>query len=174
MRSSRLIHTYHVMSMPRPWRAPTMPFWKQLIKATAQHGRGAAWYVWINIRRRETACGRPAQFRLLPATTWSSTKIVIRISNWNAAGQCASKQRLSWTRSWLFWCGYMSVGGKAVAQWLRCCATNRKVAGSIPAGVTGIFVDIKSFRSHYDPGVDSASNRNEYNEHFLGVKSAGA
>jgi len=27
----------------------------------------------------------------------------------------------------------------AVAQWLRCCATNRKVAGSIPDGVTGIF-----------------------------------
>ena len=25
--------------------------------------------------------------------------------------------------------------GTAVAQWLRCCATNRKVAGSIPAGV---------------------------------------
>ena len=27
----------------------------------------------------------------------------------------------------------------AVAQWLRCCATNRKVTGSIPAGVIGIF-----------------------------------
>ena len=27
----------------------------------------------------------------------------------------------------------------AVAQWLRCCARNRKVAGSIPSGVTGIF-----------------------------------
>ena len=27
----------------------------------------------------------------------------------------------------------------AVAQWLRCCATNRKVASSIPAGVIGIF-----------------------------------
>ena len=26
-----------------------------------------------------------------------------------------------------------------VAQWLRCCATNWKVAGSIPAGVIGIF-----------------------------------
>ena len=26
-----------------------------------------------------------------------------------------------------------------VAQWLRCCATNRKVAGSIPNGVFGIF-----------------------------------
>jgi len=29
--------------------------------------------------------------------------------------------------------------GTAVAQWLRCCATNRKVAGSIPADVIGIF-----------------------------------
>jgi len=28
--------------------------------------------------------------------------------------------------------------GTAVAQWLRCCATNRKVAGSIPSGVIGI------------------------------------
>ena len=34
--------------------------------------------------------------------------------------------------------------------------------------------DIKSFRSHYGPGVDSASNGNEYQEHFLGVKTAGA
>jgi hypothetical protein len=25
------------------------------------------------------------------------------------------------------------------------------------------------FRFHYDPGVDSASNRNEYREYFLGV-----
>ena len=62
----------------------------------------------------------------------------------------------------------------AVAQWLRCCATSRKVAGSIPAGVSGFFIDIKSFRSHYGLGVDSASNRNEYQEHFLGVKAAGA
>jgi len=29
--------------------------------------------------------------------------------------------------------------GIAVALWLRCCATNRKVAGSIPDGVIGIF-----------------------------------
>ena len=36
------------------------------------------------------------------------------------------------------------------------------------------FVDIKSFRSHYGPEVDSASNRNEYQEYFLGVKAAGA
>ena len=62
----------------------------------------------------------------------------------------------------------------AVAQWLRCCATNQKVAGSIPAGVTGFFIDIKSFRSYYGPGVDSASNRNEYQDYFLGVNAAGA
>jgi len=36
------------------------------------------------------------------------------------------------TQSWYIQC-------TAVAQWLRCCATNRKVAGSIPAGVIGIF-----------------------------------
>jgi len=57
---------------------------------------------------------------------------------------------------------------------LRCCATNRKVAGSIPADVTRFFIDIKSFRSQYGPGVDSTSNRNEYQEYFLGVKAAGA
>ena len=61
-----------------------------------------------------------------------------------------------------------------VAQWLSCCSTNRKVAGSIPAAVSGFFIDIKSFRSHYGPGVDSASNRNEYQGYFLGVKAAGA
>ena len=32
------------------------------------------------------------------------------------------------------------------------------------------FIDIKSFRSHYGAGVDSASNRNEYQQHFLGGK----
>ena len=29
--------------------------------------------------------------------------------------------------------------GTAVEQWLRCCVINRKVAGSIPDGVIGIF-----------------------------------
>ena len=61
-----------------------------------------------------------------------------------------------------------------MAQWLRCSATNRKVAGSIPVGVSGFFIDIKSFRSHCGLGVDSASNRNEYQEYFLGVKAAGS
>jgi len=64
--------------------------------------------------------------------------------------------------------------GTVVAQWLRCSATNRTEAGSIPDGVSGIFFDIKSFLLHYGSGVDSASNRNEYQEYFLGEKAAGA
>jgi len=36
------------------------------------------------------------------------------------------------------------------------------------------FIDIKPFRSHYGPGFDSASNGNEYQENFLGVKADGA
>jgi len=36
-----------------------------------------------------------------------------------------------------------SSGGQIlVGQWLRCCATKRKVAGSIPPGVSGFFIDI--------------------------------
>jgi len=65
-------------------------------------------------------------------------------------------------------------GGPAVAQWLRCCGTNRKVAASIPVGVSGFFIAIKSLRLHYGSGVDSASHRNEYQEYFLWVKAAGA
>ena len=34
---------------------------------------------------------------------------------------------------------YIYICGTSVAQWLRCCATNRKVAGSIPDGVIGMF-----------------------------------
>jgi len=51
------------------------------------------------------------------------------------------KSSLLWTSSIVY--GKESVvfcrRGTAVAQWLRRCATNRKVVGSIPVGVTGIF-----------------------------------
>ena len=50
-------------------------------------------------RPRETACGLTACVRLLPATTRSSTKVVIRrIPISDAGGQCETKHRLSWTR----------------------------------------------------------------------------
>jgi hypothetical protein len=44
-----------------------------------------------------------------------------------------SRRHSLWTLRTL--CGL----GTAVAQWLRYCATNRKVAGSIADGVIGIF-----------------------------------
>jgi hypothetical protein len=34
--------------------------------------------------------------------------------------------------------------GTAVAQWLRCCATNQKVTVSIPDGVMEFFIDVRS------------------------------
>jgi hypothetical protein len=37
-----------------------------------------------------------------------------------------------------------------------------------------VFNKKKSFRPHYGPGVDFTSDRNEYQEYFLGVKAAGA
>ena len=66
------------------------------------------------------------------------------------------------------------MGRTAVAQWLRGCATNQKDVGSIQAGTSGFFIDIKSFRLHYGHLADSASNRNENQEYFLAVKAAGA
>jgi hypothetical protein len=42
--------------------------------------------------------------------------------------------------------------------WFGHCATSRKVAGSIPDGVTGIFWP------HFGPEVDSTSDINEFQE----------
>ena len=61
----------------------------------------------------------------------------------------------------------------AVAQWLRCSATIGRSLVRPPLVSLEFFIDIKSFRSHYGPGVDSDSNRNEDQELFLGVKAAG-
>ena len=88
--------------------------------------------------------------------------------------RCRSHSNWTTTGSRWITAYYISFWGTTVAQWLRCCATNWKVAGSNPAGVSRLFTDTKSFRSHYGPGVDSASNRNEYQEYFLWVKTAGA
>jgi hypothetical protein len=56
-----------------------------------------------------------------------------------------------------------------------CCATSRKVAASIPFGFIKTFHWLNNTDRAMDLGVDSASNRNEYQVHFLwGVKAAGA
>ena len=72
-----LIHNCHAM----PMLCSDHAF---LLKATAQHVR------------REKTCGLPARVRLLPATTRSSTKVVIR--RIPICGQCKTKHRLSRTR----------------------------------------------------------------------------
>jgi hypothetical protein len=56
----------HLIYTVRPCQIHTACSDHAVLKATAQHGR------------RKTACGLPARVRLLPATTRSSTKIVIR------------------------------------------------------------------------------------------------
>jgi len=47
-------------------------------------------------------------------------------------------------------------------------ATSRKVAGSIPEGLIGIFYSHNPSGRTMAPEVDSACNRNEYQEYFLG------
>jgi hypothetical protein len=54
---------------------------------------------------------------------------------------------------------------------LRHYATDWKVAGSIPDEVIEFFQLTKYFQPHYDPGVDSASNRNKYQESSWTTKS---
>jgi hypothetical protein len=59
-----------------------------------------------------------------------------------------------------------------VTQNVTHCAINRKVAGSIHVGIINFSLTLP-FRPHHGPGVDPASNRNQYQEYFLGVKAAG-
>jgi hypothetical protein len=61
-------------------------------------------------------------------------------------------------------------GGPWWRSWLRQSATNRKVAGSISDGVNGIFHWQNPVGRTMALGIDSASNRNEYQEYFLGDK----
>ena len=61
-------------------------------------------------------------------------------------------------------------GGTRWPSWLRHCATSRKVLGSIPDGVIGVFHWHNPSGRTMAPRVDSASNRNEYQEYFLGGK----
>ena len=58
--------------------------------------------------------------------------------------------------------------GHEVTQLVEALRYEAEVAGSIPGGVIGIF------RRLNPSGVDQASTRNEYQEHFLGVRVADA
>jgi hypothetical protein len=68
----------------------------------------------------------------------------------------------------------MSCGGFGVLSryrsWFRHYATSLKVAGSIRG--YWIFQLTKSFQPQYDPGVNSTSNRNEYQESSRGIRDS--
>ena len=59
-------------------------------------------------------------------------------------------------------------------SWLRHCATSRKVAGSIPDGVIGIFHWHNPSGPNMALGATQSLNRNGYQEYFLVVKAASA
>ena len=63
-------------------------------------------------------------------------------------------------------CILMTYWGHEVVQGLKHCASSRKVAGSIPDVVTGIF----HWYNPFGPEIDSASKKNEYQECILGSK----
>jgi hypothetical protein len=64
--------------------------------------------------------------------------------------------------------------GHAVAQCFEAQSYKPEGRGFDSRRVHWNFSLTQSFRPHYGPGVDSASNRNEYQKYFLGVKAAGA
>jgi hypothetical protein len=60
--------------------------------------------------------------------------------------------------------------GHAVAQLVEALSYKLEGHGFCSRWYYWNFSFSKSFRSHYGRGVDSASNRNEYQEYFLGSK----
>ena len=68
--------------------------------------------------------------------------------------------------------GLLLPPGYAVAQLVQALRYKPEVRGFDSRWYLWNFT-LTSFRSHYGPRVDS-SNRNEYQEYFLGVKAAGA
>jgi hypothetical protein len=62
--------------------------------------------------------------------------------------------------------------GRQWHNWLRHCSTSQKVTDLIPSGVIGIFHWHNPSGCPMDPGVNWASNRNEYQENFLWGKGS--
>ena len=65
-------------------------------------------------------------------------------------------------------------GGHAVAQLVEALCCKPESRGFDTGCGYWDFSYNESFRLHYGLGVNSACNRNEYQESFLGVKTAGA
>ena len=68
--------------------------------------------------------------------------------------------------------GTLSLSGHAVAQLVEALRYKPEGRGFASRWCHWNFSLTLPFRPHCSPGVDSASNRNEYQEYFLGVKMA--
>jgi hypothetical protein len=100
----------------------------------------AKWLLWISVWSCSNMIWMQAYISLTPYLylTWMLNGIwkylLIRFKN---------KKLLQKSKNWESYRnssgGYSVVWWQAVAQWLRHCATNQKVVGSIPDGVIGIF-----------------------------------
>ena len=66
------------------------------------------------------------------------------------------------------------VWGHALAQLVEALRYKSEGRGFDSRWFPWNFSLTQSFRPQYGPGIDSASNRNEYQEYFLGVKAASA
>ena len=69
---------------------------------------------------------------------------------------------------------YTAVWEQAVAQLVEALLYKLEGRGFDSLWCHWNFSLTQSFRPQHGPGVDSASNRNEYQEYYLGVKAAGA
>jgi len=68
--------------------------------------------------------------------------------------------------------GWSDLSAGAEAGWCSCLkhgTTSRNVSSSIPCGVMGFF-SLRILNPPYDPGVDSAFDRNGHQDYFLGGK----
>jgi len=72
--------------------------------------------------------------RIRGTISFSKKTLSCGITYWMCYCQIKEQHNISLNSTYLF-----QLWGTAVAQWLRCCVTNRKDAGSNPDGIIGIF-----------------------------------
>jgi hypothetical protein len=71
---------------------------------------------------------------------------------------------------WIIFILVFNEGGHAMVQLVEALRYKPEVRGFDSRWCHWNFSLTQSFRPRYGPGVDSASNRNEYQEYFLGGK----